>query len=277
MYSLYTVEALSLFCAGLIGTFLLLPILLTLIERAQIVRPNYRGDLIPVCAGLIFFLVSFFIAGVYYYHFQDEKSTFIFLLTVVIFSGLGFLDDTWGSREISGLTGHARFLLQGRLSTGALKALGGIVCAVLLSFWLGPWYLIPVNTLAIALSANAVNLLDLRPGRAGKGFLLLAVIFLWVGWGQEKILLLVGFLGCLLGYLRTDLQAKAMMGDTGSNPAGAVLGVSAVWALKEPYLIVYLVFLIFIHLLAEKFSLTGIIARNRILNYLDRLGRGGCL
>lgn len=276
MNTLYIAEAFFLFSAGLAGSLLLLPALLVLLEKAQIVRLNYKGDLIPVCAGLIFFLISFFVAAIYYSHFQDEKSTLIFLFAVAIFSGLGFLDDIWGSRETSGLAGHTRFLIRGQLTTGALKALGGIVCAVFLSFWLGPWRLFPVNALVIALSANAVNLLDLRPGRAGKGFIFMAAIFLWAGWGQDKMLLLGGFLGCLLGYLKTDLQGRAMMGDAGSNPAGAVLGIGAVWALKVPYLVIFLAFLIFINLLAEKFSLTGIIAQNRILNYLDKLGRGGC-
>ena len=35
----------------------------------------------------------------------------------------------------------------------------------------------------------------------------------------------------------------------------------------------WLVFLVLIHLLTEKFSLTKIIEKNKVLNFIDRLGR----
>ena len=35
----------------------------------------------------------------------------------------------------------------------------------------------------------------------------------------------------------------------------------------------WLVFLVLIHILTEKYSLTKIIEKNKVLNFLDRLGR----
>ncbi len=254
-------------------TRLILPALIALIARAQFLRPNYRGDLIPTGAGLIFFLASFFMAGIYCSLFQDALAALAVLFAVAAFTCLGLVDDVWGARETSGLFGHGQSFIRGYLTTGALKAFGGLLAAGLVSVFFGPWWLIPVNALIIALSANAVNLLDLRPGRAGKGFILLASVFVLAGWGQDKTLFLIFFLGCLLAYLHVDLKAIAMMGDTGSNPLGAILGVSAIWTLSGPYLLVYLIALLFFHLLTEKYSLTEIIIKNRVLDYLDRLGR----
>jgi hypothetical protein len=37
--------------------------------------------------------------------------------------------------------------------------------------------------------------------------------------------------------------------------------------------VLWLVFLIFIHILTEKYSLTKIIENNRFLNFIDKLGR----
>lgn len=273
MFGLYWIYALLFLISGFVIVRLILPSLLGLITQAQFLRPNYRGELIPTGAGLVFFLASFFICGAYFYLFQDGQSTLIILFAVAAFTCLGLFDDVWGTRETSGLGGHLQSFFRGHLTTGALKATAGLAAAALMAAMLGPWYLIPVNTLIISLSANAVNLLDLRPGRAGKGFLFLAVIFLCAGWGQPETLFLISFLGCVLAYLKVDLKARAMMGDTGANPLGALLGVNAIWALAAPYRTGYLILLIFFHFLTEKYSLTGLIARNRVLDFLDRLGR----
>lgn len=273
VFELYWIYALLFLSSGFVIVRLILPSLLELLMQAQFLRPNYRGELIPAGAGLVFLLASFFICSAYFYLFQDGQSTLIILFAVAVFTCLGLIDDVLGTRETSGLGGHLQSFFRGHFTTGALKAAGGLAAAALMAALLGPWPLIPVNTLIISLSANAINLLDLRPGRAGKGFLILAVIFLCAGWSQPKILFLISFLGCVLAYLKVDLKARAMMGDTGANPLGALLGVGAIWALAEPYRIAYLILLIFFHFLTEKYSLSRLIARNRILDYLDRLGR----
>ncbi len=262
------------FLAGALITCLLLPSLLRLIEGAGFLRPNYRGNAIPAAAGLIFFLVSPVIAGIYVLFFDDRTNALVFLSTVAAFTCLGLIDDVWGSRDTGGLAGHLRALCSGRLTTGALKALAGLVIAILVSAMIGSWQWIPLNALVITLSANAINLLDLRPGRAEKGFILLALVFLVLGWSRGELLFLIALLGSLVMYSKTDLKARAMMGDAGSNPLGAVLGISAVWIMNELFLLIYLLLLILFHLLTEKYSLTRIIAGNRVLDYLDRLGRG---
>ena len=70
-----------------------------------------------------------------------------------------------------GWRGHARALREGRLSTGAIKAIGALALAayVVSGRGLESWrYLADVALLILA--TNLFNLLDLRPGRAEKGW-----------------------------------------------------------------------------------------------------------
>ena len=73
--------------------------------------------------------------------------------------------------------------------------------------------------------------------------------------------------------IEMGLKAKAMMGDTGSNVLGISIGILMVLGYTLKVRIVWLVFLVLIHLLTEKFSLTKIIEKNKVLNFIDRLGR----
>jgi len=175
---------------------------------------------------------------------------------------------------VGGLAGHFKVLLfKKELNTGALKALGGGIISLLaaLIFDFSLWAF--VYALVIAMSANSINLLDLRPGRAGKAFILIAAFLIVQGWKQENLFFLIALLGGLLIYLKTDLQARAMLGDSGSNSLGAALGITAMWVLDKPALLIYLLVLAVFHLISERYSVTKIISGNRLLNYLDRLGR----
>lgn len=265
---------LASFLTGALTTCLFLPVLLKMICKAGFLKQNYSGNYIPAAAGLIFFIISPFVAFVYLLFFNNNKDALIFFAMVASFAFLGFIDDVWGSREVGGLAGHFKVLLfKKELNTGALKALGGFLVSLLaaLTFDFSWWAI--VYALVIAMSANSINLLDLRPGRAGKGFILIAAFLLVLGWKQENLFFLIALLGGLLAYLKTDLKARAMLGDSGSNSLGAILGITAMWALDKPALLVYLLVLAVFHLLSERYSITKIISGNRLLDYLDRLGR----
>jgi UDP-N-acetylmuramyl pentapeptide phosphotransferase/UDP-N-acetylglucosamine-1-phosphate transferase len=123
---------------------------------------------------------------------------------------------------------------------------------------------------------NAIDLLDLRPGRAGKGFTLAAVLLLMLGWPwlfHLETLFLLMVLGSLLAYLPWDLQTRAMMGDAGSNALGITLGMVSCWSLSEQGLVVYLLLLLAFQLWTEKYSLTEWIEKVPLLHFLDKLGR----
>ncbi|MGQ5711097.1 UDP-N-acetylmuramyl pentapeptide phosphotransferase [Desulforudis sp. DRI-14] len=264
------------FVLGLVLGYVLLPFLKDLAERARFKRLNYRGDPIPMGMGLLFFIVpalSFAIT----YLLVDARKFQIFVVVFLLVSAtmclLGLIDDVFGSRAASGIKGHFRCLFKGELTTGALKALGGLVIAFLAAVSTAPLREVFLNTLIIALAANTLNLLDLRPGRAGKGFLLGAGLLAAAAWGNNLLIFLAVVTGTLLVYLPADLRAQAMMGDAGSNVLGATLGLTAVWVLDVPTRVVVLLALVVFHLFTEHYSLTEVIAKNRVLHFIDRIGR----
>ncbi|MDI6815606.1 MAG: hypothetical protein QME41_00225 [Actinomycetota bacterium] len=185
----------------------------------------------------------------------------------------GLIDDLLGSRESTGFRGHIGQLLKGRLTTGALKALGIPIVAFFAIYQLsgGPLEAF-TDALLIALFVNTLNLLDLRPGRALKLFIPLLAIFLAYA-PSSYGLAVAALLGIALVLVRADLKEEIMLGDVGSNVLGAVLGFSFVitfgWSLKLPLIVV----LVALQVLTEKYSLTRIIENTPVLREFDRLGR----
>ncbi|AEF94926.1 hypothetical protein Desca_2087 [Desulfotomaculum nigrificans CO-1-SRB] len=253
---------------------LALPSVLKIITQAGFVRPNFRGDNIPVGVGLLFFLSVLCPTALLMFLEPYRTTGLIYLTALGSMTLLGIVDDVFGSRADSGLKGHVKKMLQGELTTGGFKLLaGGFMALAVAAVLGGNLKTIVVNTLVIALSINAINLLDLRPGRAGKGYLLGAVLLFLGGWPSDNLIWAVITAGALLVYLPTDLRAGAMMGDAGSNALGAAIGITSVMVLPPSIKLGYLVFLIGFHILTEKYSLTKIIEKNKLLNYLDQLGR----
>ncbi len=268
---------------GLLLALIALLLLLTLpktvetfLRKRGYLRPNFRNDPIPVCYGLFPLLFAALLFGINVYLTPSTLPTLrLWLVTIIVFGGLGYWDDTRGNRDYRGLKGHVQALLKERkVTTGFLKAAGGLVCAG----WLA-WQLYPseahflVATLLIALSANAVNLLDVRPGRACGVFLFSGtslVIFLLLTHGKLPPLLYV-LLPTGLVWKR-DSRAQVMLGDTGSNLLGASLGLALagsefiLW-----FQLVGVLLLVGLHLLTERTSLTRLIEQNRVLNWLDNL------
>ncbi|WP_018085105.1 hypothetical protein [Desulfurispora thermophila] len=280
--------ALLFFALGFLLTRLLLPGVLQVITAAGFLRPNYRQENIPLGAGIVFLLNILLATPLLLLWFAlarsgpwpglsaaDQKTWLLFLFGATVFTALGLLDDVWGNRETTGLKGHLRQLLAGRLTTGGIKFVFGGSAALIAALLLGgTWWEVVVNTLTIALSVNLINLLDLRPGRAGKGYLLVTALLLpqtWPGLPAQMLLLLTG---SLLAYLPADLKARAMLGDTGANLLGSFLGLAAATLPVGAFKYTYLAVLLLLHLIAEKYSFSKIIARSRILSFLDQLGRG---
>ncbi|MHB8171974.1 MAG: hypothetical protein ACYDG6_10630 [Thermincolia bacterium] len=263
-------------------TYLLFPLVAQMISKAGFLRPNYRKEDIPVAVGMVFSVAALTIIPVVWLTgVLPPGALYLFLLGVVTTTLFGFLDDVLGSREASGLKGHFKKLLMEReLTTGALKAIMGGLVALIIA--LGSrsvnisWELVigvMVHTLIVALSINAMNLLDLRPGRAGKGFLFGSLLLVVVGWGEPALGLLLLMVGCVLAFLPHDLGARVMMGDTGSNALGVTLGIISVWVVPWEGKLAYLAFLIGFHIFAEKYSLTKVIEKNKFLHYVDMIGR----
>lgn len=266
-----------LFCIGIAITLLSIPMISKMLENSGMIRENYRGDMIPVGLGLVF-IPSLVINSIIliYSNIVPEKIIMIYMLLFasIAMSFVGIIDDSLGNRGVTGLIGHFKALFKGSLTTGAFKALlGGFVgltLAVTLSKSIPN---IIVATLVVALSTNMMNLFDLRPGRAIKAYVILAIIIFLASakFNREVMMLIVP---AVLAYFYFDLRALTMMGDTGSNVLGVSIGVFIVSSFDLPVQLVSLVLLVAIHVLTEKFSLTKIIENNKFLNYVDKLGRG---
>lgn len=266
-----------LFCIGITITLLSIPMISKMLENSGMIRENYRGDMIPVGLGLVF-IPTLVINSIIliYSNIVPEKIIMIYMLLFasIAMSFVGIIDDSLGNRGVTGLIGHFKALFKGSLTTGAFKALlGGFVgltLAVTLSKSIPN---IIVATLVVALSTNMMNLFDLRPGRAIKAYVILAIIIFLASakFNREVMMLIVP---AVLAYFYFDLRALTMMGDAGSNVLGVSIGVFIVSSFDLPVQLVSLVLLVAIHVLTEKFSLTKIIENNKFLNYVDKLGRG---
>ena len=169
-----------------------------------------------------------------------------------------------------------------------------------------------LNTVLIAGTANLANLLDLRPGRALKATVLVAAPLSYFSCAAAKTpasgasvtsatasvasgasgaasatpaapasaspasaqrLLASGLNAAAITALVEDLQETTMLGDTGANAAGALLGTSLAandsWKLRlgTTLGVVGLI------LASEKVSFSKVMAANPALNWLDQLWR----
>lgn len=254
-----------------LATSFLMPHLVRLI-KPRLASLNYKNQEVPLGLGIVFVIVVVpAILSLVILRNLTLLVGFLSTTTIFGFGGVGFIDDTLGSREARGFAGHFRSLIQGHLTTGALKALFGGVIALLVALIASDGVInVICNALNIALFANLINLLDVRPGRAGKFFIIIAIIFSLFGILQPVLLTL---LACVLAYLPWDLRTHVMMGDVGANVLGAVLGLASCTLPVVSKLLV-LVGLIVVHIYAERYSLTKLIERNKYLNAFDRIGRG---
>ncbi|MDD2373437.1 MAG: hypothetical protein PHF03_07685 [Syntrophomonadaceae bacterium] len=254
--------------------------LLNMLLAAGATRKNYRGNDIPVSAG-ISLLVSVILVFLFYVLIRRYDFSFhLYLVGIISICFLGFIDDMLGQRDTLGFKGHFGALFQGKLTTGGLKALGGGMIAFFLALSLSQleslgngWVDILINTLIIALFTNMLNLLDLRPGRAIKGYFFFLLLIILMAAGRVDWLLITPLLGAILVYFPVDLKARAMMGDAGSNVLGLTLGYYSIIFLSLPYRAAVLLFLIAMHIYTEKFSLTKTIEQVPLLRLIDQAGR----
>jgi UDP-N-acetylmuramyl pentapeptide phosphotransferase/UDP-N-acetylglucosamine-1-phosphate transferase len=187
---------------------------------------------------------------------------------------LGAFDDIAGDDKVRGLRGHLGALRQGRLTTGLVKAAGlgatGLAAAALLpgSRRTGPLD-VALAAGVIAGSANLVNLLDLRPGRALKAGLLVGGSLTATSVGG----LAAGPVGAAAALIGDDLDERVMLGDTGANALGALLGVALAARTGRAGRAVTLAGLAALTLASERVSFGQVIDAVPALRWLDRLGR----
>jgi UDP-N-acetylmuramyl pentapeptide phosphotransferase/UDP-N-acetylglucosamine-1-phosphate transferase len=192
---------------------------------------------------------------------------------------LGALDDLTGDASSKGLRGHLSAARRGQVTTGLVKigglALTGVASTLLLDR--GDPARSPglpgalLGGAVVAGSANLLNLFDLRPGRALKVGLLMAAP-LALGRGSRGVTA-AGTIGAALAALPPDLRGESMLGDTGANALGAVLGVALVDGASTRSRWVSLAVLTGLTLASERVSFTKVIESTPVLREVDAWGR----
>jgi UDP-N-acetylmuramyl pentapeptide phosphotransferase/UDP-N-acetylglucosamine-1-phosphate transferase len=276
------------FVLALATAALMAPAVLRALEAAGRLEPNYRDRRLPCPFGVLALAAALLalipltlvakLASAEVFH-PEVLPIAVYALGVI---ALGLVDDTLAAtatatdaaRAHRGWRGHGAAALRGELSTGALKAFGSLGLALLavsylsLSNW--RWLLAAA---VLVLATNAFNLLDLRPGRSTKAFVLLGA-GLTIGSMDLRPLWAVGlFAAPALVAGLYDLRERAMLGDTGANLLGALAGMWLVLTLSGTGQLIALVLLAALTLYGEIRSLSALIDRTPGLRELDSWGR----
>ncbi len=304
--------ATGIFAGSLVLGIILLYSIRPVLENPVLQRTNYRGAGVPTGAGIIFapaILVAWI--GVFlvlsmrlWYTTTPQRQVSAKTLSygmnamLILVLGMclaGILDDVAGDRSTRGFRGHFAEAIHGRFTTGFLKALFGFAVALAATALLtleaipppgayGKWVL---DAALVALAANFFNLLDLKPGRGLKVFIPLFLLtvaltarlqFVTAGrvpWKPLYVYIVpaMSVAAVALVLFPGDLREKFMIGDAGSNVIGAVVGLGLVLGLDFWWRLGVLVFLVLLTLISEKYSFSRAIEGNRVLNWLDELGR----
>lgn len=254
------------------------------LTESGLTRVNYRGEKLAFPLGAV--LVAASIVAILPLAVLDDRAgldlldpelrRWITYLLGVAF--LGLFDDWLGLGHAEGTPrgwrGHARAVLRGELSTGAIKAIGALALAAYVVTGTGnewPAYLVDVALLILA--TNLFNLLDLRGGRVEKALLLLIVGLCLGSWSLVPIELAGIFIGPFLVGAWFTLKDRAMLGDTGSNLAGAVAGIAMLTNLDETGRLIALAAVILLTIYGEFRSISKAIDRLPPLRFIDSLGR----
>ncbi|MFE0356747.1 hypothetical protein ACFW6M_34330 [Streptomyces nigra] len=138
----------------------------------------------------------------------------------------GAYDDIAGAGDPRrGFRAHLSALRDGEVTSGLVKLAGISAAGLVAGAFLKER---PLDRLlagvVVAGAAHAVNLVDVRPGRAALGVLALgAPGLLRPGPGAR---IAAGAMGAAAAVLPDDLGERAMIGDTGAHALGAALGAA---------------------------------------------------
>jgi UDP-GlcNAc:undecaprenyl-phosphate GlcNAc-1-phosphate transferase len=196
----------------------------------------------------------------------------------------GCYDDLAESGERRGFRGHLGALAKGEVTTGAIKLAGigavGLAASLMLDRAgrresarrpAGRAADVVINAGLVAGGANLMNLFDLRPGRAIKVSLLAGGALALRG--PRARAAVAAPAGAAAALLPEDLGERAMLGDSGANALGAMLGVAAASSLPRPARLAVLAVVAGLTAASEQVSFTKVIARTPPLDWLDMLGR----
>lgn len=264
---------------SLVAAAVLAPVISRGLAGGGFTRENYRGrtvvfpfGVLPVAAAFVALVPLALLerlAGADAY--PDALGPVIAFASGVAL--LGLIDDAL-SGPSRGWRGHGAAILRGGFSTGALKAAGTLGLALLVASGLpGSDLEFLLSAAVLVLATNLFNLLDLRPGRSVKGFVLLGAGLTLGSMDLDALAALGLFAAPVLVAGAYDLRERAMLGDTGSNLIGALAGLWLVLTLQTTGEAVALLVLAAITAYGEFRSISALVERTPVLRHLDSLGR----
>ncbi|OLT53101.1 hypothetical protein [Cellulosimicrobium sp. CUA-896] len=243
---------------------------------ARWTRTNHRGEPISLLEGpaVAAGLVAGALAGG-----GGRRARTATALAAAGGGAFGLVDDLAEdtTTRTKGLRGHLGALARGELTTGGLKVLGigatSLVAAALarprrasLAVHLMD---VAVDGALVAGTANLLNLLDLRPGRALKSAAAVSAPFL----ASSAAPTTGSVLGAAAAAAPGDLGERDMLGDCGANALGAVLGSQVALAAPRPVRWLALAGVVGLTLASEKVSFSRVIEGNDVLRRVDAWGR----
>jgi UDP-N-acetylmuramyl pentapeptide phosphotransferase/UDP-N-acetylglucosamine-1-phosphate transferase len=249
-------------------------------HAAELHRTNFHGRTVSLAGGPALALGATVGAA---FGARGAATTAAAVTAGAVSGAVGFYDDVVGNRPeqkaAKGFAGHLGALREGRVTSGLVKIAGVGGAALAASALLAadrPRRGVLAGTADVLLgagviagTANLLNLLDLRPGRALKaGALIGAPLAIGRRGGVAA-----GALGAGAALARADLNEEIMLGDAGANAFGALLGLALAARTGPAGRTVAFAALAGLTAASEKVSFTKVIQDTPWLRRADELGR----
>ena len=248
---------------------------------ARLMRTNVSGTRVPAVLGgphalaaLLVLALLQMTAALGWGAARTNETGLAVAVVIVVMALAGTFDDLRGNESARGFMGHLRAAASLSLTGGVVKLASGAGAGLAAGLLVAGGGAIVEIALLVALTANLVNLMDRAPGRAGKVSLAVAVPLVLVG-DPGWVVAAAGLLGALAGCLSLDLSERAMLGDAGANPLGAVLGLGLGVTLETTGRLAAIALLVVLNAASEKWSFSRAIERVGWLRALDDIGRTG--
>jgi len=242
------------------------------LEELNILKKNYQGKGVLVTGGFLLIIITLITWIIIFELGFIERELFeIYLFLSFVIGATGLLDDLAGNRTARGLKGHFASLRKGILTTGIIKLIVISISALLLALKLNESLIeVIISTGIIVFMSNLVNLLDLRPGRSIKFFIIISIFII----NRDNFLYYLPYFLAFLIYLPVEMKEEMMLGDCGANLLGFILGFNIVLKTESVvYLLLLFILAFLLNILSEKYSFSTIIKINPLLNWIDSLGR----
>lgn len=251
---------------------------------------NYRGAQLPCPLGIVIVAAVMLTLGgleaLYVLGVDDDGFSTMGPVLVLGVAALGLFDDAYGGPS-RGWRGHGAAVRRGEFPSGLLKAVGTLGLAAYVATASAPVYVLRgygasldldvlkylLTVSVLVLSTNLFNIVDLRPGRAFKTLVLVA-IGCTIAVGTDLISAFGAYFGAILIVGVYDLRERGILGDTGANLLGAVAGLMLVTAITSTLgLAICVAVLLVVTAYGEFRSISAFVERTPGLRHLDSVGR----